>query len=241
MVDDEPILLDIFGAWIGVLGDGKLRTALNGEEALAAINAEPIDVLITDVRMPVMDGVSLVRRIAESGSNTPSIIFVSGFGDVDHKEMYSLGVEAFLTKPVRREELIDVLERALAERVALWTAPMPIAPRQSIHFEFDNSGENLFRPGRGGFCIRCPKPLSLGKITFHCSFIGEQQDFAGQGYVRWYSQADKTAGIEVAFVHAESRAWFSELVKATHPLSFIPNRLASLQPSTLDATLYSEG
>ncbi len=222
LVDDEPILLSIFGAWLGVLGEGKLRTASNGQEALSAIVAQPVDVLITDVRMPIMDGVTLVRRLAKAGLTLRTIIFVSGFGDVDHKEMYSLGVEAFLAKPVRREELIDVLEKALAERALLWSVPMPVAPRQSIRLEIEGSGESSFRLGRGGFCIRCPEPLSLGKVAFCCSFPGEQRSVTGQGYVRWYSKAEKTAGIELAFLSTDSRAWLSEWIAATKPLSFIP-------------------
>jgi CheY-like chemotaxis protein len=220
LVDDEPILLSIFGAWLGVLGDGKLRTASNGQEAHAAIVAQPVDVLITDVRMPIMDGISLVRRLAEEQLTIPTIIFVSGFGDVDHKEMYSLGVEAFLAKPVRREELIDVLGKALAERGTLWTLPMPTVPRQSIQIEV---GENDFRLGQGGFCIRYPKPLSLGKVAFRCSFTSPRRDITGEGYVRWYSKAEKSAGIEITFLDEESRVWFSNSIAAAKPLSFIPD------------------
>ncbi len=221
-MDDEPILLSIFGAWLGVLGDGKLRTASNGEEALAALVAQPVDVLITDVRMPVMDGVTLVRRLAKAGLTVPTIIFVSGFGDVDQKEMYSLGVEAFLAKPVRREELIEVLHTALEERVALWSVPMRTTPRQLVEFEVDGSNEDFFRVGRGGFCIRCSKPLSIGKIEFRCTFTGERMGVTGQGYVRWYSKADRSAGIELAFLDADTRAWFSDVIAAIEPLSFIP-------------------
>lgn len=225
LVDDEPILLSIFGAWLGGLGDGNLRTASNGEEALAAITAQPVDILITDVRMPVMDGISLVRRLAEGRLTIPTIIFVSGFGDVDHKEMYSLGVEAFLAKPVRREELIDVLEKALAEREILWSSPMPTVPRQSIQLEIPGLGEDIFRLGRGGFCICQPKPLSLGKVSFRLSFTSYPREMTGEGYVRWYARIEKTAGIELAFLDADSRAWVSTAIQATKQISFIPGSL----------------
>src|ERR1022692_2753340 len=106
IVDDEPALRDIFTQWIEMSGCGAVRDASNGEAALAAILAEPVDILITDVRMPVMDGITLVRRLHELGIDIPSIIFVSGFVDVDLRQMYGLGVEAFLAKPFKREELI---------------------------------------------------------------------------------------------------------------------------------------
>lgn len=223
LVDDEPILRDIFGAWLGVLSDGKLRTAANGIEAYLAIVAQPVDVLITDVRMPVMDGISLVRRLAEEKLTIPTIIFVSGFGDVDQKEMYSLGVEAFLAKPVRREELINVLERAVAERDTFWSHPMPAVPRQSIQIEVEGFGEDDFRLGRGGFCVRCPKPLSLGKISFSCAFTSQGRSITGEGYVRWYSKSEMTVGIEFAFLAAECRVWLLSRIATTNPLSFIPD------------------
>jgi CheY-like chemotaxis protein len=203
-------------------GDGKLRTALNGVAALAEIQAEPVDVLITDVRMPLMDGVTLVRRLAEAGLRIPTIIFVSGFSDVNEREMYSLGVEAFLPKPVRREELILVLEKALADQTSLWRIPLSGTPRQSLNLEIENPEESGFRLGRGGFCVRCPTPLSLGKIAFHCTFSAAQREMNGQGYVRWYSQSDRSVGIELAFLDSSCHSWISEAIAATRTQSFIP-------------------
>jgi CheY-like chemotaxis protein len=114
VVDDEPILLEIFSKWLLTVGCRKVFSAADGEAALALLQLEPIDLLLTDIRMPVMDGVTLVRRLAASGSTLPSIVFVSGFGDVDEREMYALGVEAFIAKPFHRNELLSVLEKAVA-------------------------------------------------------------------------------------------------------------------------------
>jgi CheY-like chemotaxis protein len=225
LVDDEPLLREIFGIWLGAENCRKFRTASNGKEALALIEEEPIDVLITDIRMPVMDGITLVRELSAAAGLVPSIILVSGFGDVNHREMYSLGVEAFLPKPIRREELIGTMARSVADRTALWQTPFSVEPRQQLQLEITDMEDTHFGPfrlGRGGFCVRHTKPMSLGKVAFRLSFLLEEREVTGHGYVRWYSQVEQTAGIEIVFLDENCRLWVSEKVRTSFPKSFIP-------------------
>jgi CheY-like chemotaxis protein len=220
------LLLEIFGAWLGRTGTGKLRTALNGEQALAALALEPFDILITDVRMPVMDGIMLVRSLAKAGFSMPVIIFVSGFGDIDVKEMYSLGAEAFLSKPVRRDELIGILERSVAERSVLWSEALPTTPRQSLTLEVEQIDMGPVGPfclGRGGFSIQTSKPLSLGKVSFQINFKLLDRDLIGQGFVRWYSRASQTAGVEFTYLDVSCHSWVVERIADIKPRSFIPD------------------
>jgi CheY-like chemotaxis protein len=226
LVDDEPLLLEIFGAWLGRKGPGRLRTALNGEAALAALAVERFDILITDVRMPIMDGIMLVRSLAKAGLSMPVIIFVSGFSDIDVKEMYSLGAEAFLAKPLRREEFIGVLERSVAERSTLWFDALPVTPRQSLTLHvarIDEGPEGLFCLGRGGFSVHAPKPLSLGKMSFQISFEANDHKLIGEGFVRWYSRANQTAGVEFSYLDPSCRSWIVDLIVDSKPRSFIPD------------------
>jgi len=225
-VDDEPLLLGLFGAWLRRTGAGRLHTAQNGEAALAAMKEELFDILVTDIRMPVMDGVTLVRSLAAAGISVPVIIFVSGFGDIDVREMYSLGVEAFLSKPVLRDELISVLKRAVVERSALWSEAMPTKPRQSLESHLariDVGPDAPFCLGRGGFSVRSLKPLSLGKISFRFTFESLQWQIVGEGYVRWYSRVTQTAGIEFAYLDLTCRSSVVDIISATKPRSFIPD------------------
>ena len=79
LVDDESELLEIFGSWLTAAGCRNLHTAENGEDALAVLKTVSIDLLVTDVRMPIIDGITLVRRLGEMEEPVPSIVFVSGF------------------------------------------------------------------------------------------------------------------------------------------------------------------
>jgi CheY-like chemotaxis protein len=230
LVDDETALREIFAKWLRQSGCEKVLTASNGLEAVETISHVQVDVLITDVRMPVMDGVELVRKLAELNRRLPSIIFVSGFGDVDLREMYDLGVEAFLTKPFRLEELSTVLELALADRRELWTSPMETPPRQSLHLEIEpreggegDAAQPGFRLGRGGFSTRSAEAIGLGKIAFDCSFADRHPPLKGEGYVRWRSRADYTLGIEFAFLDTPGREWVLNAIQRENPLSFIPS------------------
>jgi CheY-like chemotaxis protein len=229
IVDDEPQLLEIFGSWLATAGCRKLHTAADGRGALAVLETTSIDLLVTDIRMPIMDGITLVRRLGETGESIPSVIFVSGFGEIDHREMYALGVEAFLSKPLLQNDFLRIVERTLAERPSLWLTPMDIAPRQSMLIQVDRMGEaagtHSFRLGRGGFSTPYPGSANLGKVAFRCRFPAEQREMAGQGYVRWFSKTDQTVGIEFAFLDATCRSWLLEMIASTNPRSFIPSFL----------------
>ena len=244
VVDDEAALREIFARWLRGSGCLQIETAENGQEAIDAIHKSPFDVLITDVRMPVMDGVALVRRLAELGKRIPCIIFVSAFGEVDQREMYDLGVEAFLAKPFRLEELAAVLENAIANRSTLWQTPMAIPPRQSVLLELGaycpaggdstpGSAEicravERFRLGRGGFSARFAGPVGLGKISFRCNFDSAQPsqaaapELTGEGFVRWRSRVEQTIGVEFAYLDSPGREWVVDQITAINPRSFVP-------------------
>lgn len=111
IADDEPDILrgleyvvnwEEYGAEIA--GQAK-----NGVEALGLLEATNVDLLLTDIRMPKMDGLSLIRRLKEEGSPVRCII-LSGYDDFEYiKEAVKLGIENYLLKPVDPEELSSTL------------------------------------------------------------------------------------------------------------------------------------
>lgn len=236
-MDDEPILRKIFTQWLNMAGCKLISEASDGEAALAALQEKPFDVLISDVRMPVMDGFTLVRRLAELDLGVPSIIFVSGFADIDLRQMFEFGVEAFLSKPFKREELIACVETALADRSALWLNPMNPSPRQTLTVEVrdidrsqkgDHTGPDSLSLGRGGFTVHALEPLAMGGVAFTCRLpagtLFNGSDLCGEGYVRWFSRADAHVGIEFAYLNPSCRAWVVEEIDTYRPCCFIPGR-----------------
>jgi CheY-like chemotaxis protein len=237
------MLREIYGLWLEIAGCKQVYTSDNGESALALLESVDVDLLITDIRMPKMDGITLVRHIATLQKPIPSILFVSGFGDINLREMYDLGVEAFLSKPLPRDQLIQSVELALSARSGLWLEPMGRTPAQSIDIMFESihggNGKREVEIGRGGFSIQDCNPLMRGAIAFRCGFTAEHQELSGQGYVRWSSKTDNAVGIEFGFLDPRCRSWVLDEIAVNHPQSFIPGSMdpisqASVPTSSLD-------
>lgn len=88
------------------------REASNGQEALEILRKEHIDVVITDIKMPVMDGIELIKRISEEFENRPAVIIISGYNEFEFaKAAIRYGVNDYLLKPIDEVELIQTLER----------------------------------------------------------------------------------------------------------------------------------
>ena len=89
----------------------EILQARNGDQALEVLHDHTVDLLITDIRMPGMDGIELVRR-TQSLPHPPLAIVISGYDDFNYAvEMLRSGVKDYLLKPVERQKLYDVLQR----------------------------------------------------------------------------------------------------------------------------------
>lgn len=87
----------------------------NGEEALAILGSHKVDLMITDIRMPKMDGITLVKKI-QSIPDKPIVIVVSGYDDFNYAvEVLRQGVRDYLLKPIEREKFTSVILQIQAE------------------------------------------------------------------------------------------------------------------------------
>jgi CheY-like chemotaxis protein len=225
-VDDEPSLLEIFSLWLAGESPHRIDTAADGQAALDLLALHEYDLLITDVNMPRINGIMLVRRLAEVSKTIPSIMFVSGYGDVDQREMYGLGVEAFLAKPITRETLLGFVERALTDRSELWRTPFEMAPRHALEIEAvdfsDSTAQGCLALGQGGFSAPYAAPVALGKVSFACHLSARDERFSGEGYVRWRSKDEGTIGVEFAYLEPQSRLTILTELAKKDCRAFIP-------------------
>jgi two-component system response regulator YesN len=96
----------------------SITLAGNGAEALELYQQERNDVIITDIRMPVMDGITLLERLSKDAGpgEAPAVIILSGHDDFEYaKSAIRYRVKDYLLKPIRREELFEILERIAEE------------------------------------------------------------------------------------------------------------------------------
>lgn len=88
----------------------------NGEEALEILKEKNIDVMFTDIRMPKMDGIQLVKE-TENIKNKPDIVVISGYDDFNYAvEMLKHGVSDYILKPVKRDKIEEILIKLDAHR-----------------------------------------------------------------------------------------------------------------------------
>ncbi len=226
VVDDEPELLEIFSIWLKREGSTVL-CAPNGDAALKVLQTTRVDALVSDIRMPVMDGVTLVKTLFEAKQTVPTTIFVSGFGEISPRLLYSLGVEALLSKPLPRNLLVQTLSRSLRLREELWAEPSATPAEKEIAVSFPSLSSALdqrqFALGRGGCCLQTPKVNPESLIDLEIQFSLDALTLKGQAFVRWYDAKAQRAGLEFVYLDAGSRRWVAAQLAASAPLSFIPS------------------
>ncbi len=113
LVDDEPevILAVIKKMEWEKLGFEVIGHALNGEEALEMAETNTPDVVMTDIKMPFMDGLTLSRKLKENYAGMKIIIF-SGFDEFEYaREAIKIEVEEYILKPMKLEELTEIFSR----------------------------------------------------------------------------------------------------------------------------------
>ncbi|WP_242855638.1 response regulator [Ruminiclostridium josui] len=112
LVDDEPMALEalkIVADWkelgFTICGEGK-----NGDEALNKIKETKPDLVVTDIRMPGMDGLELIRNVKENVNQDTIFIIVSGYDEFEYaKKAMQYGIRYYVLKPVFKDEFSEVL------------------------------------------------------------------------------------------------------------------------------------
>jgi two-component system alkaline phosphatase synthesis response regulator PhoP/two-component system response regulator VicR len=114
VVDDDPGVVRVVEVNL-VQAGYQVRTAGNGEEALASIAREPPDLVILDVMMPRLDGFEALKRLKADPATAriPVVMLTARAQDDDVFEGYGTGAQWYLTKPFEPEELRTVVRHVL--------------------------------------------------------------------------------------------------------------------------------
>jgi CheY-like chemotaxis protein len=107
VVEDEPVIRELMAILLEEEGY-VVRQAVDGLEALEVMERHGIDLVLSDVKMPRLDGASLVQRLRARGDPIPVVLMSAVYAEVD------LPGVPFLRKPVNGEEVIDIIAAALA-------------------------------------------------------------------------------------------------------------------------------
>ena len=117
LVDDSPAMRSFVRRVLALAGFelGKCLEAGNGREALDVLRAEWVDVILTDINMPVMDGEELARQLAADDvlRSIPILVVSTDCTQVRIDRMLALGARGYVTKPFTPEALGEQLEQVL--------------------------------------------------------------------------------------------------------------------------------
>jgi two-component system, response regulator YesN len=114
IVDDEAMERNSLCKFInwGMVGVEVIGDARNGKQAIEMVILSRPDIILTDVRMPVMDGVEMSKRI-KALDPTIKIIFCSAYSDFEHaREAVNLNAFGYILKPIKEEEMLKLIKSA---------------------------------------------------------------------------------------------------------------------------------
>jgi DNA-binding NtrC family response regulator len=121
IVDDDTLIRDTLHELLSAIHE--CHTADRAEQALAYLDVENYDVVITDVSMPGLSGREILKYVQAKSPATP-VIVISGKPDgSDGESLVDMGAFAYLTKPFQLDDIEDAVTRAVARHQELITAP----------------------------------------------------------------------------------------------------------------------
>lgn len=141
IVEDEDKLRDgLQRALSGFFA--KLITAKNGDEGLKKFKKYNPDLVITDILMPIVDGLDMAKGIKEISPDTP-IIVLSAYSEKERLlRAIDIGIDKYLIKPVDIDELLRIIERIKESKIGT-----NATIRINAHYEFDRVKKVLVRDG----------------------------------------------------------------------------------------------
>jgi DNA-binding NtrC family response regulator len=121
VVDDKGTYLTLFRRILPA--DTELFCAADGTRALALLATESFDVVITDVRMPGVDGLAVLRTVREASEHT-AVVLMTAYGTIaEAVRAMKCGADDYLTKPFDTDEAVAAIERAMERRRARTATP----------------------------------------------------------------------------------------------------------------------
>lgn len=221
LVDDESVLVELMRQWLQQVV-GTVFCAGDGVQALQVLDTHRIDLVLTDIRMPVMDGIALLKEMKTRGRYTPSLIFITGFADIDVRDAYNLGAEALVEKPIEHDGLLDIMRRSLSQPPGRWKKQSDVSASPFLSRTYTSLSSALQEQriafGRGGFCVEGDDFPEEEPVNIILEFIADGYVLLGEGVIRW--SQENQMGIELTYVADKSLTHAVQLTEGRS--AFIP-------------------
>jgi len=237
VVDDEPELRELLTERFKEENYAVFE-ASGGLEALEWLQQNPVDLVVTDLRMPKGDGRELLRQIQATLVPPPPVFITTGYSDFSPEQAFNEGASAFFSKPFSLDSLVAEMHRKLTSPKDRWKRRHPrLTAHAPIHFSAPSLSDairgRLVNLGRGGvFVSHAPDSLprvSSEPVEFLLSFGGGAPTaLEGLGIVRWVRSKAQSDGLPTGFglefveLEPSSLEWLLDYLSRSSPNSYIP-------------------
>ncbi len=234
IVDDESDLLEILATRLDMSGYTVL-TASDGQKALDIILKESIDLVITDVQMPLVTGVELLESIRSRNWIQPPVIFITGYSAISAEQAFDKGVQAVFYKPFDFKDLLACIKKFLSSQNDRFLSR---EERQSVYAKLNFSYSSLqeaqeahvLNIGKGGFFMSLEPdklPPIESKIDFCIQFQEGAAEIKGTGQVKWVrkdfeGEMPPGCGVEFIEIDEKSNRHVLDLIESVKSAKFIP-------------------
>lgn len=109
IVDDSEFMREVVKQVLELI-NFSFETAENGKEALEKIRSSNFDLVITDINMPVVDGITLIQEIRKINSNLPILVLTTESEEKTRKEAMQNGANGWITKPFEAVKLLNLIK-----------------------------------------------------------------------------------------------------------------------------------
>jgi two-component system chemotaxis response regulator CheY len=116
VVEDSPMMRQLIVFALNRVRELEVTEADDGVDAMRKLAGAKFDIVVTDINMPIMDGLKLVKRIRsdEQHKNVPIIIITTEGSQEDRSRALALGANAYITKPIQAPQVIAKVKELLA-------------------------------------------------------------------------------------------------------------------------------
>jgi two-component system chemotaxis response regulator CheY len=120
VVEDSPTMRQLITFALKRIPGSKVIEANDGIDALKKLSTQMFDIILTDINMPIMDGLKLVSMVRNDPVHKaiPIVIITTEGADEDRKRGLALGANAYIAKPIQTADLLNVVNQIISGRNA---------------------------------------------------------------------------------------------------------------------------
>lgn len=231
VVDDNAVMCDVLSSSIEKYGI-SVTSLTRPEEVFDLLEVERFDCIVSDIRMPGMDGVELLEKVRKVHPLWPFVILISGHHDYDLDELLHFGAVAYVQKPFKADEIYKLISNYYIDDLVQRNRLMLMDKQVSSHFEDHVIDLASVSVGTGGLFISFDKVPSLIKAdvgSFYDLKVKVEDHFEAVKIVAevvWKRGADEeNAGLGIRFLTLTPGLdkYIKKHISQNKISSFIPN------------------